>query len=596
MVEERSERQPWIVMHVVLVGLTLMFFLSFFNRFAGLRSGDGEYGGGMALLSGHLPYRDFFTASPPLNMVKSAILLKIFGTALIVSRTAGVVERVLLALLLFRWLVQLFRPWHALVASVITIIVSAGDLTDPIASYNHDAVLFAMIAGLCVSLVLEGGSQRRAVLLALASGASAGLGLLTKQTVGLGAMLCVSVAGVTLLWKLDGPRRAVLWLASFAAGCAIPLAAMSVWLWRQHILLTFFRMLFVTGPEAKAGRPIDFLIRDWQVAWDNPLWVLPALIGLALSWRAVGRGLQTRNLKPVTRNEQILWLVAGVVLIGAAQAMAFTSVPALHDFSKCSVYYVFLGLTVWLPVNLAVLLRPDLSRRAAQVLLMGAVSWTVAFMFSLSWPVFEAMAVPGLGFLLAALLDGLHARFRWFAMLVMATMVFLQVRDKLDLPFGFDGMNEAPVRFATAVSDQPQLRGLRLPPEMVRFLDDATKLVVAHTGPGDTIFTYPEMGLLYSLTERQPATRSGSHNMDVVNDAFAGQEAARILSTRPAVIFYYSQSEENLREQERMWRHGQRSGQRAIIAAIQTLAQSYRLAGSYTVAPGAPPIEVYVRP
>jgi len=39
---------------------------------------------------------------------------------------------------------------------------------------------------------------------------------------------------------------------------------------------------------------------------------------------------------------------------------------------------------------------------------------------------------------------------------------FLEVREKLDVPFGFGGQDEAPVRFANAASFQPQLRGMRL--------------------------------------------------------------------------------------------------------------------------------------
>ena len=143
------------VMAGLLIALSLAFFLMFFNRFSALRSGNGEYGGGATFLQGIMPYRDYFTAGPPMNMWKSAMLLKIFGMKLIVSRTAGVIERLVIALVLFRWLRQMFRAEHAFLATVTTIILSAGDRTDPIASYNHDAILFAMLAGLVASFVLQ---------------------------------------------------------------------------------------------------------------------------------------------------------------------------------------------------------------------------------------------------------------------------------------------------------------------------------------------------------------------------------------------------------------------------------------------------------
>src|ERR1700753_2331926 len=86
---------------LTVCALTALYLFSFFNRFAGLRSGDGEFGGGMVFLAGLRPYRDYFTAGPPLNQFKSAIELAIFGTLLIVSRTIAVSERLLIASTLY---------------------------------------------------------------------------------------------------------------------------------------------------------------------------------------------------------------------------------------------------------------------------------------------------------------------------------------------------------------------------------------------------------------------------------------------------------------------------------------------------------------
>jgi hypothetical protein len=580
-------------MNCVLIGLTLLFLLSFYSRFAGLRSGDGEYEGGMALLAAQMPYRDFFTAGPPLNELKSALILRVFGSALIVSRMGGVLERVLIALVLFGWLKRLFRPWHALAASFVTIVLSTGDLTDPIASYNHDAILFAMVSGLAANVVLESGST---FLPAILSGVFAALCLLTKQTIGLAAIACVGTAGTVLLAKLDGGRRSAIWLGGFAAGCAIPISAIATWLWKNHVLGTCLHMIFVAGPAAKAGHAADFLTRERLVAADNPLWVLPALVGVMLSWQAIQRGLRLQNARVAKWDEQAKWVLGATLLVGLAEAAAYTRLPAVQDTSKCAVYYTFILLTMLAACQLAWLLRSGMSRRTAQIILLSMLSWSVAVTLSMSWPVFEPMLIPGLGLLLAATLDGIGDRFKWFLGLTMAAMVFLQIQGKLDLPFGFDGEDEMAVRFATDVSVQPQLRDIRLPPPTVKFLDETVKLVAARTGPGDTIFTYPEMGLLYSLTGRTPPTLAGSHNIDVVNDTFAREEAARLTRARPAVVICYQLPETALREQERMWRGGKTSGQRDIIAAVQSLVGGYHLAGTYVLAKGDPAIEVYVRP
>jgi hypothetical protein len=476
----------------------------------------------------------------------------------------------------------------------VTVIVSAGDRTDPIASYNFDAILLTLLAGLAASFALDPGRLRKTAGLAALAGALASLTLLTKQTVGLGALLSISLAGAVLLAKTrpNGLRRAAAWCAGFAAGAVVPLLAAAAWLWKLHVLSAYLRMLFVTGPAAKAGHLSDLLTRQWTVARGNPVWVSLAILAVVLSWRPIQRAFATHEPRQADGGRQTLWvLAAGLLVIGAALLLSRTSLPALHDFSKSSVYFVVLGLSLWLIFAF----RHAPTLKTAQAILFLAVAWSIAATLSLSWPAFEAMTLPGLGFLLAATLDGVRDRFKWFPLLVMAAMVFIQVREKLDMPFGFDHLDESPVRFETAASSQPQLRGLRLAPSMADFLDSSVRTIKAHTSTQDTIFTYPELGLLYTLTDRRPPTFASSHNIDVVSDAFARDEALRLKQNPPAVIVYYRVSEEDLKADELTWRNGRRSGQRDLIAAVESLVAGYTLDGEYIVAPGDPPIDVYVR-
>ena len=447
----------------LLIALSLAFFLMFFNRFSALRSGNGEYASGATFLQGIMPYRDYFTAGPPMNMLKSALLLKLFGIKLIVSRTAGVMERLVIALVLFLLAATgSSAPEHALLATVTTIIVSAGDRTDPIASYNHDAILFAMAAGLVASFVLQRRqSWKKLILLAGLSGVFAGLSLLTKQTVGLGVIVAVLTAVAILLLKIDGWQRALGWCVAYTAGCSVPLMALAIYLRHMGLLQTFLQMLFVQGPSAKASHPNDFLIRDLVIAWGNGRWIVLGCFALALGWRAMRR--TGWNASPITKQEELSPAVQrlvrigtlGLVIILTAALLAYTRLPVLHDFSKSAVYCTFIGITLLLWIYLGGVLKP-ISRRQAQCILICAVSWSVAFMLSLSWPAFEAMLLPGLGFVLAAMPDGVRPQRRWAVYCTMAIMVFMQVREKLDLPFGFDYQNEPPVREAVVQSNQEQ--------------------------------------------------------------------------------------------------------------------------------------------
>jgi hypothetical protein len=194
-------------------------------------------------------------------------------------------------------------------------------------------------------------------------------------------------------------------------------------------------------------------------------------------------------------------------------------------------------------------------------------------------------------------LQGARSHHRRYIYAVLAAAVFVATLAKLDMPFGFIGGTEERVSLATAVSDQPQLRGMRLPADTRDFLDGTVALIQDRTKSDDTIFTFPEMSLIYALADRRPPTWSWSHNIDVVTDRFAREEADRLRERPPAVIVYCPPSEASLLLEERAWRQGARSGQRDLIDTVESIAKGYDLRGSYQpMGPVGPAAFVYVRP
>ena len=581
----------------VILTLASLFFFTYFNRFLGLRSGDGEFSGGMALLAGRLPYRDYYTAGPPLNQIKSALELSLFGKTLLVSRLCAVLERLGLAMLLYVWLRRLFSTWASSIAATTTIIVSACDHTDPLASYNHDAILFAILCGLLASRSLDAIRVRTVLLFAAAAGSAAGLSSLTKQTVGLGTAAVVLALGALANAQIRRLSGAFLWRCAYLFGFAVPLALAALYLCHLGVLSSALQMLFVIGPSAKASGPHAFLLRELSVAADNPLWVLPGCIATLLSagavWRAVTTGAEPRQ--EGRADWIVLWLAgAGVILAG--ELVAMTPIQLVGDVTKAAVYYTLIGTVLLMGAAVSRGLRSrGQDGRNWQVALLAGVSCSVAVTLSLSWPAFEAMTLPGLGLLLAAALDGATRYGRDFISVVISAVTFLGVHDKLVVPFSFDHQTEAPVRFATAHSQQPILRGMRLPAETVDFLDGTATVVAAEASPGTTIFTYPEMGLIYALTDRQPPTFAGSHNIDVVSDTLARDEATRLEHSQPRVLVYAKPSEDDLHSDEVKWRGGHRSGQRDLVATLDRLLQRYDLVNTVLLQPGDTPIRVYAQ-
>lgn len=592
----RSVRLPIAGLLIAII-LTLGFFLLFFNRFAGVRSGLGGFGGGHGFVLGARPYRDYFMASPPLNLLTSGAVLSIFGDAIIVTRAFGVFERLVIAALLYAWMRRLFSVRDAMIATIVTMIASAGDFSDPISSYNHEALMWAIGSGFAASFALDvGATSRRLLVAATLSGFLAGLSFGTKQTMGLGATIFIPAAVGLCLLRLAGLRRAAAFVLFFAVGWAAFVGVLLLWLGELGVVHEFLTDIFVKGPAAKGGNPNDFLGREILVA--KGLWydVVLGVIGILLFWNAWRKSGVSANSSRSDSLRGILvpgLLCAVAIALGAA--LSYAGMAPVKSMAKAVIYLDMLASLALVFRYFWLLLRGTLSPREAQFGLLATVSFVMAFMVSLSYPVFEAMLLPGLAFLLAAALDGLSMRGATLTFVGCIVLLLTQTTLKLDRPFGFEDWNEPPVPTATVRSKLPALRGLLLPPQMVQFVDGTADIINAHAGPKDTIFTYPEMGIFYSATNHGAPTLSGSHNTDVVSDAFATEEAKRLLAGRPAVLIYGWEDEGSLRAKELMWRNGHRAGQRDIIAAVEKLASEYDLVRTFKFAGSGQLVRVYVR-
>ena len=252
---------------------TVGFMLIFWNRFLGMRSGDGGFTSGVFLLNGILPYRDYYGAVPPLFIARCALILGIFGELPITLRAAGVLERGLLSLLLYSWLVRFFRVKDAALAALVTVVVSSGDYADPVSSYNHFTVLLAIAAGFVASYALDRDRSTRALIsIGLLSGTLAMLSFASKQTIGLGMILAIPLAVGLVLARLGSIAKAFRFVGGFAVGCSASASVVAGWMLHYGLLRAFFTQTFVQGPAAKASRPADFVVHTFVVLRDQYWW------------------------------------------------------------------------------------------------------------------------------------------------------------------------------------------------------------------------------------------------------------------------------------------------------------------------------------
>jgi len=225
---------------LVISAVILLFFSLYVDRFAGLRSGNGSFQAGLATMHGSLPYRNSYNSGPPLDGVISGAILWAFGPKVTVIREWGVVQHVAVAILLYCWLLRLFQPREAAPATLLAVIVSAGDPSNGIPSYGFEADAFFLLSGFLCLLGSERVRSMRALIVYSASaGICAALSLGTKQSLGAGATVGVPVLAAIYIWHKDGPRRAWTFLAGFAAGWILIAGAVLLWLAKAGVVREF---------------------------------------------------------------------------------------------------------------------------------------------------------------------------------------------------------------------------------------------------------------------------------------------------------------------------------------------------------------------
>lgn len=585
---------------LVISAVTILFFSLYVDRFAGLRSGNGSFQGGLARLHGSIPYRNF-SSGPPLDGVMSGVILWAFGTKVSVMRAWGVAQHVAVAILLYCWLLRLFQARHATLATLVTVIASAGDPSNGIVTYGFEAAGFFLLSGfLCLLGSERGRSTRALVVYSAFAGICAALSLGTKQSLGAGATVGIPILATIYIRYKDGPRRAWTFLAAFAGGWILIAGAVLLWLAKSGVVGAFLVDVFKKAPSAKASHPSDYVIRAVRAAWGIRWGTLAACGVLAVCWPALRRAGRSEQPYAGSCEEKpmpFVWIaLLSTVAIALGAVAAYAGKWPLQGFANFTIYVGIGGTALLLGYHAYQLFAGKLSPREGQIGFIAGIAFGIALMISLSWPALYDMTFPAFAVVTAAVLHGSTKWLRTSTYAVCALVFFAMTAEKLNRPFGFHEFMDQPVRLANSHSSQPMLAGLLLPEATVRLIDGAVSIVQSHSTPKDTIFVYPEFGIISALSGRRGATHAGSENIDVVNDEMARSEAKLLLAARPAVLIYYPTPEWSLRADERLWRNGKRSGQRDIIAAVEQLARSYHLVATYRVPPNDSPVEIYVRP
>jgi hypothetical protein len=555
--------------------LVLAYLLIWWNRFTGLS--DGVFlMHGQQVLAGRIPYRDFYLPIPPLTVLKTALVEKIFGFYLLAPRAVGVVERTCLAAGLFWWLASLFRKNTALLATVVSMIVFCGDDADPLSSYHADSVYLSVAAGICASILVRESGRRKA-LAAWLCGLFCGLALMTKQTTGVGVTLTLFAV---ILLCYSGKPKLVLIAAFFAVGWVLPVAAVSWWLWANGALSSAVQTIFGKGTGSKGplwsvlSRPLTIPIADGM--YREPC--IAAILLLVAAWLIVSN---RRYAKPLA------WICAAVAAFETGRHFLPNAEPlatylGLFGSLAISAYYLFERL------------RGPLDEMQKQFWILSATSFAVSYMLSLSWAAYQPMAIPSLAFLICFTSARVGPGLRQGITVGAITLAIVAIMLKVSLPYAWVSWTEPPITNATHVSSLPELRGLRLSPVAIATTEQATSAIQSACAPGEQLFAYPYLPLLHVLSHRPPATYSYLPWFDVTPDYVAESDALRLVEDPPCAIAYLALSSKTIETDELLFRSKADSGQRKLVTAMTSFEKAYKILYAQDL-PGGTRLTIYAR-
>ncbi len=582
---------------------TLAFTLLWWNRYLAVTNDGWHFFHAQQIVAGRMPYRDFYLFIPPLHPLRIALEIKLFGNYLIVPQIFGLLERLLLFSVLCVWLCRLFPARYAAFGVMSGVALYLADVSETLSSLHHEAVFWATLAAFCLSTSLR--SVRQKTSWCLAAGFFAGLAFAGKQTSGIGVTLAIAAFLLLTEWR-DGMRSMMKSLAVYFTGFALPVSAIALWLYSNQALGACVEQIFLRGASSKGSlsslliRPITMTFAESYTRRNAFAAVLVVTSAIFLI-RRFGRQAQSANSTP----NLILILVGALAAIFAGVLLSYSRMPDFGSYfvkatGEAPLYIAVIGTGALFFYYTFLWLKNRLDPEQVQIWLFSFTTFAVIVTLSLSWAVFVSMLVPAMPFLIAFALSRLQGRgvmrvARVVLFAACVAMITLATWYKFVRPYDWAFWLEPNVSEATESSTLAELGGLNLSPMTKERVETIVQLIQQNAAPDEAIFVHPHMPIFYSLAHRRPATFAAVHFIDVAPDYIAREDATILVANAPAVIVDFEFTEEQLRDQEELFRSGNRSGQRDLIETIQRLSADYDLLQSFPLPPQKNVIRVWAR-
>ncbi len=476
---EQHRRERYIVLSLFLLSF---LYLCLFRHFTAMEPDEGILlQGAQRILAGQVLYRDFFSFYTPGSYYALALVFRIFGSSLVVARTALALAGAILST------VSYLLARRVCSRTIALMLAALGTLTTLpyrfLVLHNWDSTLWACLALYCAVRLLEVPSWKWA----FALGSFASLTVLFEQSKGVGLCLGLSLGFLVVVF-LQG-RRSLLSRAQVLAmmfALAWPFVITFAYFASQHATSTMLAdWLWPLQHYSRANR-VPYGYQNWSDETRRLLF---------------GTGSLLERLIKALAVSPCFWIpVLPLIAVGLLGYWIVQS-PRRRPPNGNSAYYVIVTATyagLWLSIVIA---RADI----------------IHFMY----------LQPLNCLVLAWILDGrdLPGRLPKSARTLLATYVGIAL-----VAFGLAPL----IGVGSAVNQVSTRRGVVTTPGKDTVID----YVQAHVPAGETVLVYPYLPLYYFLTATFGPARYDYFQPGMHTREQAGEIVAQLASRRVSVVLF----------------------------------------------------------
>lgn len=201
------------------------------------------------IISGKIPYKDFYYYLPPLNLLIDGILWKLSFGYLLLYRAYRIIERFLILILLYKMLLKVTKPHYACFAAFSGIVLSTATVFDLCGDYNQTCDFIAVILCnilliYCKHFVNNNSKKEWQTLFVL--GIVLGFSFLLKQTIFVASVLLIFIT-LTILFVITKHKNYIKSIILTLAGFLIPVIICFAILTYHNALTPFFEQVFFSA-------------------------------------------------------------------------------------------------------------------------------------------------------------------------------------------------------------------------------------------------------------------------------------------------------------------------------------------------------------